>query len=451
MTTKEEIWPDDVSHETDRYPPAVKAGDWVFVSEQRATDSDGNIAEDARVDPNFPFYSSAHTLQSKFVLDKIEAIMAEAGGTIDDVLRIYQWWVTPEEDRDWLNIDGWTRLSITRYLEQLYSEEHITEKSPGSTGMGVLDLRGGDTVIAVDGIFKTGDEEKNAVLSVPDMPQPDGDYAEAAEKGGFIFTCGEHASDYVGDWGATEHRPDRYPDAKGAEYTAVIREAKSNPYMWYGEPIRKHTDHVLERLEKIVGQFDTPIENTVFAEIYLPDPEEFVGFEEVWQEWFPEDPPARIVMPHQGLGIKGSRVEIALHLVKPDAGIEVERIETDDAPEPTTHESQAVRAGDLLFISGQMAYDEADGARSSPASPKAQMNRILETTGDICDAAGTSLDNVVRTQCFFTDLEYYSDAMEAWESRFDPGNRPAMATVEVGEPLLVPGCSVLLNTIAYVP
>jgi enamine deaminase RidA (YjgF/YER057c/UK114 family) len=444
----EELWPDGLDHDAGWYPPAVKAGNWVFLSEQRARGADGETVEQARVHGDFPFYESGHTKQTDYVLDSIETILNEAGGDINDVLRIYQWWVTPEEDHDWLNAKGWTKLSITRYLERLYGE-YIHEKSPGSTGMGVRDLRGDDTIVTVDGIWRVAaDEEKNAVTDVPDMPQPAGDYAEAVEKGGFIFTCGEHASDYQRDWGRNWNRPDRYPDAKTAKPSAAAWEVRTNPYMWYGEPIREYTDHNLSRLEKIVGEFDTPIENTVFAEVYLPDPADFPGFEEVWQEWFPDDPPARIVMPHQGLGIEASRVEIALHLVKDGADIDVEYVTTDDAPEPVTHQSQAVRAGDLLFISGQMAFDE-NGA--SPVGARGQMNEVLDNVAAICEAGGTSLDNVVRTQCFYADFSAYGGAMEAWRSRFEPGSRPTNAAIEVGDPLMVPGCEVLVNTMAYVP
>lgn len=449
MTSTEEIWPDDVSHFTELYPPAVKAGNWVFLSGQLAKDAEGNIAEDARVDPNFPYYSNAQTMQSGNVLDKIVDIMEEAGGSIDDILRIYQWWEVAEEDRDWLDAEGWTRLSITRYLERLYGE-YIHEKSPGSTGMGVHGLLGKDTVIMVDGILRLGDEEKNAVISVPDIPQPEADYSEVVEKGGFLFTAGEVPTDFIGDWGVNEHKPDRSPDPRTAEYGAVAREARTNPYMWYGEPIRNHTDYTLGKLESIVEQADTPIENTVKAEIYLPNPEDFVGFEETWREWFPDDPPARVIAPHQGLGLKGARVEIALQLVKPRAGIDVETIETDAAPKPVVHEPQAVRAGDLLFLSSQMAHDE-NGVSSPPPSPKAQMNEILENAAAICDAAGTSLENVGRCQCFHTDLSNHAEAMEALTAHFEEGNRPAVTPIEVGEPLLVPGCDMVLDIIAHVP
>ena len=448
-SNKTEIWPDKVKHETKQYPPAVSVGDWVFLSGQMATNEDGDIAEEAKVDPEFPHYRNGHTLQSKYILDQIKNIVNDAGGSFDDIVRIYQWWEAPEEDQEWLNANGWTSHSITRYLEQLYGD-YIEEKSPGSTGMGVKGLMGEDRILMVDGMVHTGDGEKNAVSTVPDIPQPDADYSEVVEKGGFVFTAGEVPTDFVGDWGVSELKTDRSPDPHSTHLSAVAPEARTNPYLWYGDEIRNHTEYTLEKLDSIVEEIDTPIENTVKAEIYLPDPTDFVGFEEIWEEWFPENPPARVVAPHQGLGLKGNRVEIALQLVHPDADIEVEHIATAEAPEPVTHQPQAVRAGELLFISGQMSIDKS-GQLMSEAGAQAQMNQILDNTAAICNAAGTSLENVVSTKCFYSDLSKYSSAMEAFTDRFEEGNRPANVPMEVGEPLLIPDCDILLDVIAYVP
>jgi len=448
-TSKTEIWPEGVTHETDQYPPAVGAGDWVFLSGQMAVDDDGDIAKKARVAPEFPYYESGHTLQSKYILDQIEAIATDAGGSIDDIVRIYQWWEAPAEDQAWLDANGWTSHSITRYLEQLYGD-YIVDKSPGSTGMGVKGLKGEDRILMVDGMLHTGDAEKSAVSTVPDIPQPDADYSEVVEKGGFVFTAGEVPTDFVGDWGVSELKTDRSPDPHSTHLSAVAPEARTNPYLWYGDEIRNHTEYTLEKLDAIVQEIDTPLENTVKAEVYLPDPTDFVGFEEIWTEWFPENPPARIVAPHQGLGLKGNRIEIALQLVHPEADIDVEHISTDDAPSQVTHQPQAVRAGDLLFISGQMAIDES-GQPMSESGAQAQMSEILDNTAAICEAAGTSLDNVVSTKCFYADLSDYVGAMEALTARFDEGNRPANIPMEVGNPLLVPGCDVLVDAVAYVP
>ena len=120
--------------------------------------------------------------------------------------------------------------------------------------------------------------------------------------------------------------------------------------------------------------------------------------------------------------------------------------------------SHAVRAGDLLFISGLLAADDAGlvrAARMDPAQPyfgssaQAQMDVVLGNAQKICRAAGTSLANVVRIQQFHTDLKDFFPAYQVWE-RHLPEQYLPFSAVEV--PFLpVPGCCVQLDLWVYVP
>ena len=114
-------------------------------------------------------------------------------------------------------------------------------------------------------------------------------------------------------------------------------------------------------------------------------------------------------------------------------------------------------AGDLLFMSGLMAIDR-DGlvahARLDPRQPhfspgiEAQAECIVDNVARLCEAAGTSLANVVRVQQFHTDIGEFYPAYKAWERRLN-GPVPFSA-VEV--PMLpVPGARVLMDVWAYVP
>ena len=140
--------------------------------------------------------------------------------------------------------------------------------------------------------------------------------------------------------------------------SGIALPARVNPYFWYGSEIESQTDYVLQKLEKIVQSAGGSIENTVKATVYLASPNDFEGMERVWKRWFPENPPARVVIPYMGLGGMGSRIEISLKVLSDDASIQKETIETSDAVEPPWHEPQAVKAGDFVFFSTAMAYDE---------------------------------------------------------------------------------------------
>jgi enamine deaminase RidA (YjgF/YER057c/UK114 family) len=127
-----------------------------------------------------------------------------------------------------------------------------------------------------------------------------------------------------------------------------------------------------------------------------------------------------------------------------------------DAGVPTAYagHAQAVRAGDLLFLSGLMAVDEggalAAAARRGPGSAvQRQMSVMLEHAERICRKAGTSLANMVRAQQFHTDLAGFRDAWKAWD-RCLPGMHLPYSAIEVPA-LAVPGAVVMLDLWVYVP
>jgi enamine deaminase RidA (YjgF/YER057c/UK114 family) len=104
----------------------------------------------------------------------------------------------------------------------------------------------------------------------------------------------------------------------------------------------------------------------------------------------------------------------------------------------------AVRAGDLLFLSGLMA------AGRGGATVAAQMREILTTADRICAAAGTSLANVVRIQQFHLDLAALRAARQVWEDAL-PGRYLPLSAVCVPAPLPAPGAAVLVDLWVYAP
>ena len=81
---------------------------------------------------------------------------------------------------------------------------------------------------------------------------------------------------------------------------------------------------------------------------------------------------------------------------------------------------------------------------------QAQMRYMLKNVAAICEAAGTSLENVVRRACFHDIGERFAESMEEWASHF-PDRKPCSTTLIIGGPLVVPGAHTLLDLMAYVP
>ncbi len=79
------------------------------------------------------------------------------------------------------------------------------------------------------------------------------------------------------------------------------------------------------------------------------------------------------------------------------------------------------------------------------------MRYMMKNVNNICEAGGTSIDNLVRRVCFHNDLQWFSDSIQEWASYF-PGVRPVSTTIGIaGGPMVVEGANTLLDLIAYVP
>ena len=104
-------------------------------------------------------------------------------------------------------------------------------------------------------------------------------------------------------------------------------------------------------------------------------------------------------------------------------------IHTNDAPKAIGPYVQAVRAGNLLFVSGQIAIDPATGA-IVPGGVEEQTRRVLRNLEAILTAGGSGLDRVVKVTVYLSDLQAF-DAMNGVYAGFFPKDPPARATVEV--------------------
>jgi len=121
-----------------------------------------------------------------------------------------------------------------------------------------------------------------------------------------------------------------------------------------------------------------------------------------------------------------------------------ESIRTEQAPQAIGPYSQAIRAGDLLFLSGQVGLDPVTGAMVE-GGLEAETTRALQNLEAVLRAAGAGLDRVVRTTVFLVDLGEFA-AMNAIYARAFGENRPARSTVQVSA--LPRGARVEIDAIA---
>ena len=104
-------------------------------------------------------------------------------------------------------------------------------------------------------------------------------------------------------------------------------------------------------------------------------------------------------------------------------------IVTKDAPAAIGPYSQAIRAGGLLFVSGQIPLDPATG-QIVPGDVAAQAARVLKNLEAILVAGGSSFADVVRTTIYLVDLAHFATVNEVY-ARFFAVPYPARVTVQV--------------------
>ena len=105
-----------------------------------------------------------------------------------------------------------------------------------------------------------------------------------------------------------------------------------------------------------------------------------------------------------------------------------ETITTNNAPGAIGPYSQAIKAGGMVFCSGQIPIDIATGEFVSDVVAE-QTEQVLKNLSEVLIAAGTSLDNVVKTTVFLADMNDFAEMNEVY-GRYFSENKPARATVQ---------------------
>ena len=124
----------------------------------------------------------------------------------------------------------------------------------------------------------------------------------------------------------------------------------------------------------------------------------------------------------------------------------IEAVTTSAAPAPVGPYNQAVKAGGLLFCSGQIALDPATGAMVGGGDVEAETRQVLANLQAVLQEAGCSPQQVVRTTVFLADLANFSRVNALYAEVFGAGVSPARACVEVAA--LPKGARVEIDCIA---
>ena len=120
-------------------------------------------------------------------------------------------------------------------------------------------------------------------------------------------------------------------------------------------------------------------------------------------------------------------------------------INTESAPEPIGPYNQAVRSGHLLFTSGQIPMDPVSGTMVS-GSIREQTIQVLENLKNVLEAAGCTLDDVIKTTVYLADMNDFPEMNIIYAEYFGEEQAPARSTIQAAA--LPKGARVEIDAIA---
>jgi 2-iminobutanoate/2-iminopropanoate deaminase len=120
---------------------------------------------------------------------------------------------------------------------------------------------------------------------------------------------------------------------------------------------------------------------------------------------------------------------------------------TKQAPAPVGPYSQAIRAGNFIFVAGQVPVNPATG-EFVKGSMTLQTQRCMDNIKAILAAAGSAPKDIVRTTIYLTNMNDFAEVNEAYGNYFDL-EPPARTTIQAAA--LPKGVAIEIDAIAYVP
>ena len=123
-------------------------------------------------------------------------------------------------------------------------------------------------------------------------------------------------------------------------------------------------------------------------------------------------------------------------------------IKTKAAPDPVGPYNQAIKAGNFIYCSGQIAINPDTNQIDCLGDIKGETNQVLKNLKAVLNASGASLEDVIKTTIFLTDLNNFQIVNEIYSEFFQNEPSPARACVEVSS--LPKGVLIEIDCVAYI-
>jgi reactive intermediate/imine deaminase len=214
------------------------------------------------------------------------------------------------------------------------------------------------------------------------------------------------------------------PGVEAGDYVYISGQGPRRPNGSLASTFAEQCRQALDNVKSVVESSGLTMEHVVYAQVYLEDISKYEEVNRVFGEYFPKSPPARAV-----LGV--ARI--------PDPPIQINAVAVHNLSErrtvhpPNFNEGESASPGvlthDRLFISGMPGSDAVSG--KIPDDPAAQVDLALDHMQAVVKAAGLELSHMIFVNPYLTAEIPMRIMNEHYAKRFEFGNTPARATIEV--------------------
>jgi enamine deaminase RidA (YjgF/YER057c/UK114 family) len=386
-------------------PRAVRAGDYVFTSSIYPIDEAGHaVSVDERLGEAGP---SPMEVQARRCLETLKSVLRDSGGSLERVLKADVHLADAAEFNEFKRV--W--------------KEHFPVSPPARTTVEV-----GDTLpfpgarLSLDAVALAADSKlQRQVLQDPEGsdPLPVEWASHAVRAGSFVFCSGFPASDFKN--GLAVGKPAGFPN--------------------YGSDAEMQAEYLFARMNRVLSQAGTSLEQAVESQLYEPDLLNFHDVDGIWAKYMPVPPP-RSSMGVKGLILPGALCAPNLTILVPDKDLRKEESHKGLRWHPVkvrkVNFSPTMKVGPWRFFAGQVPSPDFKSALTVPAGLRHYRSDIEEQTRftmqiltEQLEANETDWAHCHHVRLYLTEPRRdYRAFARVWREYFpDPARAPALAFV----------------------
>ena len=214
------------------------------------------------------------------------------------------------------------------------------------------------------------------------------------------------------------------PAVDAGDYVYISGQGPQRPDGKVPATFDEQVRQTLNNVKALVEAAGLTMNNVVYTQVYLTDISKYDEMNRVFGEYFSQTPPARAVLGVAGVPQQAIEINaVAVHDLKDRRAISPSDTKSDDTASP------GILTHDRLFVSGMTGADPATG--KVPDDPAAQVDLALDRMQAVVKAAGLEMANMVFVNPYLTSEIPARVMNQRYARRFEFGNTPARATIEV--------------------